>query len=197
MKTLGWVKKLRDKKNPNDKKKTDRPLALHCINMIDLKKGDRVLDAFSGDGAFYDQYPPFVIKEWCEIDKGKDFFKWKQPVEWILTNPPYSKMNDVIKHSVKVATKGIAYLIGIMNLSPNRLKILEDAGFGITQLYLCNVRGWFGKTILLVAEKGKKSIIDYDEKYWTMPKDELEIYKKEQKDYQSKYWKDKKNIKII
>ena len=191
MKKLGWVKKLRDKENPNDKKRTDRPLALHCINMIKLETDDIVLDPFLGDGAFYEQYPSYVKKDWCEIDNGRDFFEYNKEVDWIISNPPYSKLNEVFKHSVKISRKGIGLLIGIMNLTPQRCKILDDNGFGITKIYLCNVRGWFGKTILLIAEKDKESILDYDIEYWTMPPDELKIYKKEQKEYQSKYWKKK------
>ncbi len=195
MKKLGWVKGLRDKENPNDKKMTDRPLALHCINMIKLVHGDMVLDPFMGDGAFYDQYPDIVKKDWCEIDKGRDFFNYHKKVDWIISNPPYSKINEVFEHSVNISNKGIALLIGIMNLSPQRCKVLQDGGFGITKIYLCNVRGWFGKTILLIAEKGKDSIVDYDVEYWTMPPDELEVYRKEQKEYQSKYWKENKGNK--
>ena len=191
MKKLSWVKQLRDKENPNDKKKTDRPLALHCINMIDLKTDDIVLDPFFGDGAFYEQYPSHVKKDWCEIEKDRDFFNYDNKVDWIISNPPYSKLNEVFSHSVKIASKGIAYLIGIMNLSPKRCKLLTDAGFGITRIYLCNVRGWFGKTILLIAEKDKPSIIDFDIEYWTMPPEELEVYQKEQKEYQANYWKNR------
>ena len=164
---------------------------LHCINMIKLETDDIVLDPFLGDGAFYEQYPSYVKKDWCEIDNGRDFFEYNKEVDWIISNPPYSKLNEVFKHSVKISRKGIGLLIGIMNLTPQRCKILDDNGFGITKIYLCNVRGWFGKTILLIAEKDKESILDYDIEYWTMPPDELKIYKKEQKEYQSKYWKKK------
>jgi hypothetical protein len=48
----------------------------------------RVLEPCAGDGAFLKHLPPQT--EWCEIDKGKDFFLWREPVDWIVGNPPYS-----------------------------------------------------------------------------------------------------------
>ena len=64
-KKLAWVKNLKDKENPNDKVMTPDDLALKLIKMTPLKKGDSVLDGFSGQNAFYSQYPDFVKKDWC------------------------------------------------------------------------------------------------------------------------------------
>ena len=71
----------------------------------------------------------------------------------IISNLPYSKINKVFDHSTKIAQKGIAYLIGVMNLTPKRIKMLEDRGFGITHMHLCQVTGWFGKSLFFIAEK--------------------------------------------
>lgn len=189
-KKLAWVKNLKDKENPNDKVMTPDGLALKLIEMTPLKQGDIVLDGFSGKDAFYSQYPSSVTKKWCEIDKGRDFFKWDKQVDWVgPTNPPYSKIKKVLEHSCQIADKGIAFLIGVMNMGPGRIKMLEDNGFGITRFHLCNVKGWFGKSLFFVAEKGKKSIISYDTGYWSMPGPELELYNSKQKKYQSEYYK--------
>ena len=189
-KKLAWVKNLKDKENPNDKVMTPDDLALKLIKMTPLRKGDSVLDGFSGQNAFYSQYPDFVKKDWCELDKGRDFFKWNKKVDWVgPTNPPYSKIKKVLEHSCTIANKGIAFLIGIMNMGPNRIKLLEDNGFGITTIHLCNVKGWFGKSMYFIAEKGKKSIISYDINYWAMPGLEYEKYMSKQKKYQNEYYK--------
>lgn len=189
-KKLAWVKNLKDKENPNDKVMTPHTLALKLIKMTPLKKGDFVLDAFSGKNAFYSQYPSFVKKDWCEIDNKRDFFDWDKKVDWVgPTNPPYSKIKTVLEHSCKIANKGIAFLIGVMNMGPNRIKMLEDNGFGITKMHLCNVKGWFGKSLFFIAEKGKKSIISYDINYWDMDGKELIEYNSKQKKYQSEYYK--------
>ena len=190
---LAWVKNLKDKENPNDRKMTPLDLALKLIKMTPLKKGDVVLDGFCGQNAFYDQYPDFVKKDWCEIDKGRDFFEYNKKVDWILTNPPYSKIKKVLEHSTKICRKGICFLIGIINMGPNRIKMLEDAGFGITHFHICNVTGWFGKSLFFIAQKGKPSIISYDVSYWRMPDDEYNEYKEKQVKYQEEYYK--KNFK--
>ena len=188
-KKLRWVKNLKDKENPNDKKKTPRELALKLINMTPLQKGDFVLDGFSGKDAFYSQYPSYVKKDWTEIDRGRDFFNWNKKVDWVgPTNPPYSKIKQVLEHSCKIAEKGIAFLIGMINIGPNRIKLLEDHGFGITHFHICNVSGWFGKSLFFIAQKNKPSIITYDLHYWKMPPDEDDIYRKKQIEYQHNYY---------
>ena len=78
-------------------------------------------------------------------------------------------------------------------MGPNRIKMLEDAGFGITHFHICNVSGWFGKSLFFIAQKGKPSIISYDVSYWRMPDDEYEEYKEKQVKYQEEYYK--KNFK--
>tara|TARA_R100000501_G_C2592958_1_gene92370 strand:- start:236 stop:856 length:621 start_codon:yes stop_codon:yes gene_type:complete len=198
-KKLAWVKNLKDKENPNDKKMTPKGLALKLINMTPLKEGDFVLDGFSGKDAFYSQYPSYVKKDWCEIDRGKDFFKWNKKVDWTgPTNPPYSQIQKVLEHSCKISNKGIAFLIGMINMSPKRVKMLEDNGFGITHFHICNVRGWFGKSLFFIAEKGKTNIITYDPFYYKMPPDEQNAYVKKQKEYQHKYYvKNFKGKKIL
>jgi len=46
------------------------------------------LDPCKGEGSFYDNLPE--PKCWAEINLGIDFFNWKDKVNWIITNPPYS-----------------------------------------------------------------------------------------------------------
>tara|TARA_B110000211_G_C14093141_1_gene560668 strand:- start:1653 stop:2288 length:636 start_codon:yes stop_codon:yes gene_type:complete len=189
-KKLAWAKNLKDKHNPNDDKKTPQPLAKKLIDMTPLKANDTVLDGFAGDDAFYAQYPKNVHKHWCEIKRGVDFFTHKTKVDWVgPTNPPYSKINEVFKHSIQIANKGIAFLIGIMNITPKRLHMLESGGFGITHMHIAQVTGWFGKSLYIVAQKNKSSILTYDPVSYRMPPDEDTEYKKKMKTYQEKYYK--------
>lgn len=188
-KKLAWAKNLKDKENPNDNKKTPRILAKKLISMTPLQEGDKVLDAFAGEGAFYDQYPNNVKRLWSEIKRKRDFFSRTRKVDWVgPTNPPYSKINDVFEHSIKLANKGIAFLIGIMNITPKRIHMLEEGGFGITHMHIAQVTGWFGKSLYIIAQKGKESIISYDIVSYRMPSDEDKIYKEKMKKYQEKYY---------
>ena len=69
----------------------------------------RVLDPCKGGGAFL-KYMPGA--EWCEIREGSDFYNWREPVDWIVSNPPYSIFSDFLRHSFTVA-ENIVYLIPV------------------------------------------------------------------------------------
>jgi hypothetical protein len=69
----------------------------------------RVLDPCKGDGAFLREMPG---ASHCELQEGSDFFNWTEPVDWIVSNPPYSIYRNWLLHSFKVA-ENIVYLIPI------------------------------------------------------------------------------------
>ena len=69
----------------------------------------RILDPCRGNGAFSDLMPGC---EWCEIREGRDFYNWREPVDWIVSNPPYSVFADFLRHSLNVA-ENIVYLIPV------------------------------------------------------------------------------------
>lgn len=66
---------------------------------------------------------------WCEIKEGRDFFDFKTPVEWIISNPPYSKFTDVMQHSYKIA-KNIVYLIPLNKIVSSWGRVLDLEKFG-------------------------------------------------------------------
>lgn len=71
----------------------------------------KVLEPFKGGGVFTDLMPNW---DWCEIDEGRDFFDWKEPVDWIISNPPYSKLRPVWRHAAALADN-IVFLIPLRN----------------------------------------------------------------------------------
>lgn len=66
-----------------------------------------VLEPCRGDDAIYKYLPG---AEWCEIQKGRDFFQWTLPVDWIITNPPYSLLDEFLRHALSLA-KNIVFLM--------------------------------------------------------------------------------------
>lgn len=68
------------------------------------------LDPCAGDGSFLDLLP--IGSEWCELTKGRDFYSWNKPVDWIISNPPFSHYAAWLRHSMKVSTN-IVYLLPI------------------------------------------------------------------------------------
>ena len=98
---------------PNDDVLTPVEISKKIIDMFDIE--GTVLDPFKGQGSFYNQYPNNVIKEWCEIKEGKDFFKYNQKVDWIVSNPPYSILDEVLDHSFEIADN-IVYLVPLSKI---------------------------------------------------------------------------------
>jgi hypothetical protein len=62
-----------------------------------------VLDPRRGDGAFFDQFPDHVDARWCEVAGGRDSKQWQAPVDWIVTNPPWSRFRSFLVHGMQVA----------------------------------------------------------------------------------------------
>lgn len=82
-------------------------------DMVDhFRPTGRVLDPCRGLGAFTDHLPG---AEWCEITEGRDFFAWTEPVDWVISNPPYSLTRAWFRHSYTVA-RHLCYLVPLRNV---------------------------------------------------------------------------------
>ena len=124
---------------PNDMVKTPRHIAKQMIdfyaewcdyNWRELGFSEPVLlDPCRGNGAFYDQYPDYCRKDWCEITEGRDFFDWPYKVDWIITNPPYSIFPQFLEKCFEVADN-VALLIPLAKLvsSLKRINMVMDYG---------------------------------------------------------------------
>jgi hypothetical protein len=97
----------------------------------------RILEPCRGDGAIYDLLPDGA--QFCEIDEGLDFFDWSESVDWIITNPPYSKMRPFMVHAFGVA-ENIVLLIPVRNLVSGYGTVREAVtyGFGVKEIR------WYG-----------------------------------------------------
>jgi len=150
---------------PNDIFITPLQLAKNHIDMIQYNKDDIWYDPFKNDGSYYNQFPN-ENKLWSEILNGKDFFEFNEKVSIICSNPPYSVMDKVLKKSIELNPYTISYLIGINNLTTKRIEYMEKAGYYITKIHLTKVYKWFGMSVIVIWEKNKNGIIDYDRTIW-------------------------------
>lgn len=108
----------------------------HYLKSIDCSNLS-ILDPAKGKGAFYDNYPnSFKYKYWCELEYKKDFFKFNNKVDWIITNPPWSKMREFLIHGMKVSDN-IVYL-SIFNhfTTKARFADLKKYNFGLKEALL-------------------------------------------------------------
>ena len=83
-----------------------------------FKPSGRILEPSCGDGVFLKYLP--ADAEWCEIEKGRDFFAYNKQVDYCFGNPPYGLFRKWLEHSFTIA-KNIVYLIPVY-------KVLYDFG---------------------------------------------------------------------
>jgi hypothetical protein len=72
-----------------------------------------VLCPCAGAGAFYQHLPgeEGIDKDWCEIQRGRNFLDWKRHVDWIIDNTPWRSTDpderrwfkQILRHAFEVA----------------------------------------------------------------------------------------------
>lgn len=98
-----------------------------------FKPFGRTLEPCSGDGNFLKVYP---FTKSLEILDGKDFFEETEHFDWIITNPPYSKMRAFLNKSMEVADN-VVFLTSINHLwLKARIRDIEEKGFGIKEIII-------------------------------------------------------------
>jgi|TARA_Y100000034_G_scaffold100667_1_gene124391 hypothetical protein len=114
-----------------------------------FKPKGRILEPCRGDGNFYKAIQSYTKSgqlkghiqnkhtlEWCEVLKGRDFFDFNKKVDWIITNPPYSKMRKFIQKSMEVSDN-IVFLTTINHLwLKARLRDIFEKKFGIKEIII-------------------------------------------------------------
>jgi hypothetical protein len=128
----------------------------------------RLLDPCRGEGAFYNAMQRFSNDvHWCELDEGVDFYAWREPVDWIITNPPWSKFRGILQHSMSIATNIVFLATFTHFVTKARLRDIARAGFAIDRDRLLMVEQppppWppsgFQPTAVLIR-KGARSLFD-------------------------------------
>jgi len=166
---------------------TPPTLAKKLIAKLDLVAGDTVLEPFRGEGAFYNELPDFVIKEWTEIEDGRDYAAGVPPphdgvegaeplYDWVISNPPFrlvmadnKRVNSfwkILLHYTTKTRKGIAFLGNdycLSTLTTTRMKILNDFGWYLHGIEICSVKRWRGRYFFLTFRKTENKHIGYIE----------------------------------
>lgn len=132
---------------------TPFPLAKALIGMITPEPGLTFLDPCRGTGAFYNQFPDCVEKDWCEILQGRDFFEQHKQFDWVIGNPPYSVLSRWWEHTLDISKIGFAYLLGVHNLTTKRIQDAQNKGFSCIHMHLLKVKDWFGYSLFIIFKK--------------------------------------------
>ena len=110
---------------------TPQGLARQLIAEVPIEEGDVLLDPFAGDDAFFANFPEGHVRDWCEIQRGRDFYRHTERCDWIITNPPFSQVNRILDHTTSLCRKGFAYLLPSFAVTTPRLRRMAHAGFNI------------------------------------------------------------------
>lgn len=103
------------KQNQTDKIMTNENIAKKIIKYF--KPTGLILEPCKGSGNFYSNFKE--KKDWCEIDKGRDFLKYNKRVDWIITNPPYSIYDEFLLKSFEIANN-IVFLVPLAKAFKSR-----------------------------------------------------------------------------
>lgn len=104
----------------------------------------KILEPCKGNGNFMKVLPKET--EWCEILEGRDFFNYRSRVNWIITNPPYSKLRKFMQKAMNVADD-IVFLTTINHLWLRaRLRDIAKQGFGIKEIVMFDTPKNFPQT---------------------------------------------------
>ena len=115
----------------NDVVYTPDTLAQEIVSHF--KPVGKILEPCCGGGAFLKCMP---TADWCEIEKGRDFFELHDHYDWIVTNPPWSKIRDFLRHSMEVADN-IVFLMTVNHaFTKARVRDVENSGFCIKEISL-------------------------------------------------------------
>ena len=162
--------KIKARNTPKDVFITPKALAKMNIDMIPDEYEDCLwLDPCANSNNYYNQFPT-ETKDRCELLEGSDFLKihpHKYPEHLVIcSNPPYSILDKWFRQTIELKPKCFSYLIGIGNLTARRIEWCEQAGYGLTKMKMLKVQSWFGMSVIVVFELGKKSIISIDRTVW-------------------------------
>jgi len=146
---------------------TPRELAKLLIEKVDLQDGDVVLEPFRGEGAFYDNFPANVVKEWTELEEGKCYTSYEGMIDWVISNPPFRLETGVkrvnafwylLDYYTNKVNKGIAFLANdacFGTLTPKRIKMLNDKGWYLKKMITCSIKKWRGRYFFIIFTRDK------------------------------------------
>jgi hypothetical protein len=88
----------------NDVVYTSPELAQRIVNHFrpHFRPGDTFLDPCAGDNAFFNCLPE--PRDWCEIERGRNFLDWTKRATWGFTNPAWSAeaYRPIARHAYEI-----------------------------------------------------------------------------------------------
>lgn len=115
--------------NGNDVVYTPDALARQIVEHF--KPAGRVLEPCAGGGAFVRAMPGCDA---FELALGTDFLEQSGQWDWVVTNPPWSKLRAFLQHSMEVADNVVFLCLVNAVFMRARYADIQAAGFGIKEV---------------------------------------------------------------
>lgn len=145
---------IKHRQHPKDVFYTPETVVKKHISLIPSNPDHIWYDPFFGEGAYYDHFPNPETAKWSEIELGEDFFAFDEHVDVICSNPPYSILDKVFQKSIELKPHIISYLLLHGAMTPKRMDMMKDAGYGLVSIYTCKVFKWYGMAEAYTFQKG-------------------------------------------
>lgn len=152
----------------NDELYTPPSLSKKFIQLMEIPEEDNLLDPFYGTGSFFNNFNHNEKNAFCELNLGKDFFKYNIKHDWIISNPPFSQLTKILEHTCKLSIKGFGYVMPAYALSLSRIKKINLHGFYINKIiYFSNPKEWrlgFQMLFIIFTRTKNTSFINLESK---------------------------------
>lgn len=112
------------------------------------------VDPFRHTGRYYNNYPPYVQKDWCEITQGRDAFEYDYKDAVVVSNPPYSILSKLLEKMSADKASVISFLILGHAVTAPRIEKMEKAGYQLQRLTHVNIKGWMNPVIATWVRRG-------------------------------------------
>lgn len=120
--------------NGNDIVYTPDELALAIVQHF--KPSGRVLEPCAGGGAFVRALGG--VCDTFELQEGTDFLQQSGKWDWVVTNPPWSKLRAFLKHSMTVADNVVFLCLVNAFFMRARWGDIESSGFAVKEILVCD-----------------------------------------------------------
>ncbi len=149
---------------------TKPSMAKHLISLVSFMDNDRVLEPCKGDGAFYDNLPNNINKDWCEINEGKDYLDFNGRVDITLSNPPFVPRKlfwSFMQKAMETTEREIYWLINMQSLNvftPKRLNEMKEQNWFIHTFHIVSDSRWYGRYVWLKIGREDMNVITSEQK---------------------------------
>jgi len=114
----------------------------HCLESMDIKETDNVLDCCAGlNKIWYNNLN--CEKDYCEILEGIDFINYSKETDYIIGNLPFNIFKKFFNKILQLnPNKGIGIICLEHSITPNRLLLLQKKGFYIEKIIKLKIKEW-------------------------------------------------------